>query len=131
MNSVIGTSIARGSTLKTSAKSVDQTLGSYESTVWTTVEANTAIICACLPSFKRPLKALYVRFCPSGLLSEPGNNRGVALDRDGREGMLHLGDIAVRTDVDVQFEQQRSRDASVATIGSHEAKTEIEAHEIA
>jgi hypothetical protein len=36
-------------TLKVSSKAPDQTYGTYVSTVWTTVEANAAIIAACLP----------------------------------------------------------------------------------
>ena len=41
--------------------------------------------------------------------------------------MLNLGEIAVRTDVDVRFEP-RSREAS--TIGSREPKAGVEAREI-
>ena len=42
-------------TLKTGGQAKDQTYGTLESTIWTTIEANTGIICACLPMLKAPL----------------------------------------------------------------------------
>ncbi len=39
-------------TLKVSSKAPDQTYGTYRSTIWTTVEANAAIIAACLPMLR-------------------------------------------------------------------------------
>lgn len=63
-------------TLKTGSKSPDQTYGTLDSTIWTTVEANTAIICACLPMLKRPLSAFFPRLFPPA--SRPGGSSGDA-----------------------------------------------------
>ena len=48
-------------TLDSSSKSPDPTYGSLVSTVWTTIEANTGIICACLPMLKQPLVKIWPR----------------------------------------------------------------------
>lgn len=48
-------------TLDAGSKSKDQTYGTFVSTVWTTVEANTGIICACLPMLKSPLSRVFPR----------------------------------------------------------------------
>ena len=47
--SVCITSILRMTTLDFASMAIDRTSGTLSSTIWTTVEANTAIICACLP----------------------------------------------------------------------------------
>ena len=60
-DSVCVTSILRMTTLEAGSKSKDQTYGTYVSTVWTTVEANTGIICACLPMLKSPLSRFFPR----------------------------------------------------------------------
>jgi len=64
--SVCITSILRMTTLNASSKSKDQTHGSLNSTIWTTIEANTGIICACLPMLKAPLTALFPKLFPRG-----------------------------------------------------------------
>lgn len=129
-HSVIATSIARVTTLDTSSKSSDILTGTLTSTVWTTIEANTAIICACLPSFKRPMKELVVRVFPNSRLarSERSHQAGYMSNRNGRDDDVPLGGIAIRTDVDVEFEQ-RSREPS--TVSSHGPKTRVEAREMA
>ncbi len=62
-------------TLDISSKSNDQTYGTLNSTIWTTIEANTGIICACLPMLKRPLSCLFPKAFPrkSGNASYPSS----------------------------------------------------------
>ena len=57
--SVWGTSIPRMVSLKKAAKTVDPTYGTMWSTIWTTIEVNTAIIFACLPMLKRPASNVF------------------------------------------------------------------------
>ena len=57
-------------TLNISSKSHDQTYGTLNSTIWTTIEANTGIICACLPMLKKPLSCLF----PQAFPRQPGNS---------------------------------------------------------
>ena len=63
-------------TLDASSKSNDQTAGTLNSTIWTTIEANTGIICACLPMLKRPLACLFPKAFPRqvGNSSYPSTN---------------------------------------------------------
>lgn len=44
--------------LEMSSKSPDVTFGSYGPTYWTVIEANTAILCTCLPTWKALLATL-------------------------------------------------------------------------
>lgn len=48
-------------TLDPASKSADQTHGTLISTTWTTIEAGTGIICACLPMLKAPLTVVFPR----------------------------------------------------------------------
>lgn len=64
--SVCITSILRMTTLKTGSKATDQTYGTLNSTIWTTIEANTGIICASLPMLKGPLAAIFPGLFPRG-----------------------------------------------------------------
>ena len=57
-------------TLDLSSKSTDQTYGSLNSTIWTTIEADTGIICACLPMLKKPLSCLF----PTAFPRQSGNS---------------------------------------------------------
>ncbi|KAI9816883.1 MAG: hypothetical protein M1827_001528 [Pycnora praestabilis] len=61
------TSVLRMTTLDLSSKSTDATLGTLKSTIWTTIEPNVGIICACLPMLKSPLSF----FLPSLFASPP------------------------------------------------------------
>ncbi|MCJ1481570.1 hypothetical protein MMC06_001729 [Schaereria dolodes] len=61
------TSILRMITLNPASKSTDQTYGTLISTTWTTIEANTGIICANLPVLKAPLSMLFPRLFNSHL----------------------------------------------------------------
>ncbi|KAA6408501.1 MAG: integral membrane [Lasallia pustulata] len=55
------TSVLRMTTLNPASKSADQTYGTLISTTWTTIEAGTGIICACLPMLKAPLTLIFPR----------------------------------------------------------------------
>lgn len=66
MFSVCITSVLRMTTLSASSKSEDLTAGRLNSTIWTTIEANTGIICACLPMLKAPLAVFFPNLFPRG-----------------------------------------------------------------
>ena len=70
--SVCITSIFRVTTLQPSSTSPDQIYGTLISTIWTTIEANTGIICACLPMLKKPLTMLFPRLFPRGSYHSAG-----------------------------------------------------------
>ncbi|KAL9125991.1 MAG: hypothetical protein Q9217_004886 [Psora testacea] len=55
------TSILRMTTLKSGSRAHDVTYGTLNSTIWTAIEANTGIMCACLPMLKAPLMAMFPR----------------------------------------------------------------------
>ena len=68
-------------TLNTGSKAKDQIYGTLNSTIWTTIEANTAIICACLPMLKSPLATLFPRLFPRGSAEEYPNSSNAARRR--------------------------------------------------
>lgn len=53
--------------LKPAAKAPDAVYGTLKSTIWTTIEANTGIFCACMPTLKAPIAA----WIPSSLRRSP------------------------------------------------------------
>ena len=59
-------------TLDQSSKTLDPTQGTMLSTIWTTVEASTAIVCACLPMIRTPVQRLVPRLFPSQAASGTG-----------------------------------------------------------
>ena len=59
--SVVVTSILRTTTLENDSKAPDPTSGTFTSAIWTSIEANTGIICACLPMLKQPLTKIWPR----------------------------------------------------------------------
>ena len=69
---VCATSILRMTTLGQSSKALDPTQGTLLSTMWTTIEASTAIVCACLPMLRTPVQRLVPRLFPSQAASETG-----------------------------------------------------------
>ncbi|KAL8735939.1 MAG: hypothetical protein Q9166_000501 [cf. Caloplaca sp. 2 TL-2023] len=77
--SVCTTSLLRMTTLSLSSKNPDTTYGTMLSTLWSNVEANTGIICACLPTLKKPLGAFYKHFFPARSSSENINSRSRTL----------------------------------------------------
>ena len=61
---VFATSILRFTTLDVASKAHDTTYGTLKSTIWTTIEASTAIVCACLPMVRTPIQKLFPRIFP-------------------------------------------------------------------
>lgn len=59
-------------TLDQSSKALDLTQGTLLSTMWTTIEASTAIVCACLPMLRTPVQRLVPRLFPSQTASGTG-----------------------------------------------------------
>ncbi|KAL9610501.1 MAG: hypothetical protein Q9167_004810 [Letrouitia subvulpina] len=112
------TSVLRMTTLKVSSKAMDATYGTMVSTLWTTVETNTAIVCACLPTLKAPLAKWFPRLFSrsSGSSSSIASGRPCQYHFDGSrwaapyvDEAIQLsveaappGTIARRTEVDVQ-----------------------------
>ena len=62
---VFATSILRFTTLDTASKASDTTFGTLKSTMWTTIEASTAIVCACLPMIRTPIQKLFPKIMPT------------------------------------------------------------------
>ncbi len=62
---VFATSILRMTTLDVASKAPDPTFGTLKSTMWTTIEASTAIVCACLPMVRTPIQRLVPKLFPS------------------------------------------------------------------
>ncbi|EAW13620.1 putative plasma membrane protein Pth11-like [Aspergillus clavatus NRRL 1] len=56
------TSILRITTLNLATNHLDTTWNSIGSSMWTVIESNLGIICACLPALRRPLSFLFPRF---------------------------------------------------------------------
>ncbi|KAJ5787485.1 hypothetical protein N7457_002475 [Penicillium paradoxum] len=59
------TTIVRTTTLAKSAHDKDPTSGPIPATIWSVVEANTGIICTCLPVFKHPIQFFFPRLFAS------------------------------------------------------------------
>ncbi|KAK2865109.1 hypothetical protein FQN49_003901 [Arthroderma sp. PD_2] len=55
------TSIIRATTIAASSSSTDATWSPIPATIWSVVECNTGIICACTPMIRQPLSALFPR----------------------------------------------------------------------
>lgn len=64
--SVCVTTILRMLSLDSASRSDDPNYGTFNSDIWTSVEANTGIICACMPMLKAPLTLFFPRFFSSG-----------------------------------------------------------------
>ncbi|ERF68673.1 hypothetical protein EPUS_05734 [Endocarpon pusillum Z07020] len=62
---VFATSILRSTTLESGSKAKDPMVGTVASTMWTMIEASTAVICACLPMCRTPLQRTWPRLFPS------------------------------------------------------------------
>lgn len=93
MISVCVTSILRMTTLNPSSKANDQTYGTLISTIWTTIEANTGIICASLPMLKSPLALLFPRLFPrdSRRLSSSERREASAARRSSTNATAYSG----------------------------------------
>ena len=74
---VFATSILRMTTLDVASKAPDPTYGTLKSTMWTTIEASTAITCACLPMMRTPIQRLMPKLFPTfGTGYRSGKNGG-------------------------------------------------------
>ena len=62
---VFATSILRFTTLDAGSKAHDTTFGTLKSTIWTTIEASTAVVCACLPMIRTPIQKLFPKILPT------------------------------------------------------------------
>lgn len=137
-------------TLDQGSKTHDQTYGTYKSTIWTTIECNTGIICACLPMMKAPLTWLFprlfpqsihdIRACPTKLSSvlhrsrRMNNSWNLSEDRketkrgsstvvpenSSREEMIGMDTIIKTTEIRVDFADQDQSPAS-STVTDKEA----------
>jgi hypothetical protein len=58
-HSVCVTSILRITTLNIATAHTDTTWQSIDSSMWTVIESNLGIICACMPAFKQPLSCTF------------------------------------------------------------------------
>lgn len=56
---VIAASIVRMVMLRSSANTTDPTWGSMEALIWTEIEANTSVVCCCLPALRVPFINLW------------------------------------------------------------------------
>jgi hypothetical protein len=56
---VFATSILRMTTLPSGSRAKDPLMGTVKSSMWTMIEASTAVICACLPMCRTPLQRLW------------------------------------------------------------------------
>lgn len=63
---VIAASIVRMVMLRSSAKTTDPTWGSMEALIWTEIEANTSVVCCCLPALRVPFINLWRRIRGGG-----------------------------------------------------------------
>ena len=119
-------------TLDISSKSNDQTYGTLTSTIWTTIEANTGIICACLPMLKKPLSCLFPKAFPrqSGNSSYPNSGfRTLSRQRNSPVGTYNNG----WTHLDSKTQPRKSSDDTAVgkTSGvSGDGKYGIERHDI-
>ena len=119
-------------TLDISSKSNDQTYGTLNSTIWTTVEANTGIICACLPMLKKPLSCLFPKAFPRqlGNSSYPSSGfRTLSRQRNSPVGTYNNG----WSHLDSKTQPRKSSDDTAVvktSSGSGYGKYGIERHDI-
>ena len=82
--SVCIASIFRMTTLKTSSQTSDRSRGTLYATIWTVVEANVGIVCACLPTLRAPLQKYLPKIFGRGSRNEQvsdGSQDALALDQ--------------------------------------------------
>ncbi|ODH13595.1 hypothetical protein ACO22_07098 [Paracoccidioides brasiliensis] len=75
------TSVLRLTTLNIATENLDITWSSTNSSTWTIIEANVAIICACMPTYKAPLSkvfpGIFNSFYSSKNVAKPKRDSGV------------------------------------------------------
>ena len=131
---VFATSILRMTTLDSSSKAPDPTEGTLVSTMWTTIEASSAVVCACLPMVRTPVQRLMPKLFPSHTASgtgrkanatakaKPGaaalsNEAGPAVLRGGAGRVAEVVPPAAREDSStcVDFGSHRSHKGDIET----------------
>jgi hypothetical protein len=133
------TSIVRIHALQQSVKTDDPTWGSSDALLWSAIEADCGIICACLPYLKHPLKQLFPRIFstlgsrahrsrPTYKLSAFSSSRGyhrhsTATDdwktlatpgRMGSQDPIAPNQIIMKTDISLKTERMDSADVGRA-----------------
>ena len=89
-------------TLDHSSKAPDPTAGTLVSTIWTTIEASSAVVCACLPMVRTPVQRLVPRLFPSHAASGTGKEiKGKPAPVVGNGGQLVPGTGAESTGEEV------------------------------
>ncbi|KAL8865017.1 MAG: hypothetical protein Q9198_009513 [Flavoplaca austrocitrina] len=84
------------------------------STLWSTIEVHTGIICACLPTLKKPLSALYKRcFMPSGSNGDEGVDSSSRTLRAREEGFRVI--------------ERRERDEEDVAVGMDQVHEQVDA----
>ncbi|KAL8711095.1 MAG: hypothetical protein Q9220_004476 [cf. Caloplaca sp. 1 TL-2023] len=77
------TSIVRMTTLHTGAKNTDVSWTTSNSTIWSAIEMNISILCACLPILRVPLQTLFPRLFGR---RTTGSSRTIAEETPGASG---------------------------------------------
>lgn len=106
--SVTFASIYRATTIAGSASNRDPTWGPIPATIWSVIEANAGIVCACLPMLRAPFVRLFGPLLGSALAmksstkrsSYPLNHAHGKAGADHRSGMSHGKSRSGRDSVD-------------------------------
>ncbi|PGG99777.1 hypothetical protein GX51_06149 [Blastomyces parvus] len=86
------TSVVRSLTLDVATKNFDVTWSSIDSSMWTILETNIAIICACMPTFKAPISKIFPRAFDSFYSARRGQE---PKDDSKLGGCVHRGQVPV------------------------------------
>ena len=79
-------------TLDRSSRAADPTAGTLVSTMWTTIEASSAVVCACLPMVRTPVQRLVPKLFPSqGASGTESKAKGRGVPTVGGKGGPILG----------------------------------------
>lgn len=101
-------------TLSSASTNADTTYSTQSSTLWSNIQVHTGIICACLPTLKKPLSALYKRcFAPSASGGGEGVGSSSRTLRAREEGFRVIG--------------RRERDEEGVAVGMEEVHEQVEA----
>ncbi|KKZ65970.1 hypothetical protein EMCG_08264 [[Emmonsia] crescens] len=93
------TSVLRSMTLNVATKNLDITWSSIDSSMWTIIETNVAIICACMPTYKAPLSKVFPQafdsFYSSG--SGQGSKEDLEIDRSAHRRQVQVVKVPLYT----------------------------------
>ena len=92
------TSIVRMTTLQTGSKNTDITWTTTNSTIWSGIEINVAIVCACLPILRAPLQAIFPRLFGRTTTSSHTATEGTAGTSGGGWSRIAAGAMRSKTD---------------------------------